>query len=252
MSLKEIEKAGGERRPVPEWRSFMTLEDVLVAAVFSPTLSIDPKVNHIVLGLIGEKTLNLLERSFMDRAGVEYYLPFYVTQNHSVINGRLGKGSAGRASVRITLGIDRENQRDRNLATIAHSHGVAIMPQSPTDLEPLFLGKNELDACPLSLVINRLDLRLVFRGKRTPQLSRYQARQQTDGWDKYIRERSGEPGDTNITARKFLLKTTGVNAKWLRQVAREQDLSVFWCKPDSKVANRENLDDLVATYTGLG
>lgn len=251
-----------EQPLIPEWQERMKLKDVLVAALFSPTLSIDPRVEQIELGELGQAAQGLVDQSLRDPEGLERYHIVYVTAAGEVIvTNREGKGSKikdGQTSlveIKIRLNglqfLPRQFRQDRYLATIMHSHAPYEVPHSGADLGDLFLDIDEPIAQPLSYVISAEAQRLIFRGPQTPQWEKSTVESNVELWKKETYKEGNRVKHLARTRLEGLALDACIQAEFIRDLVRRYDLRVFWCPSAEEVATREHPDHIVEFYRTL-
>lgn len=234
----------------PEWQEEMGLKDVLVASVFSPTVSLDRRVNRIRLGQLGDEAKTLLHESYLD--DLERCYEVYVTPQRKVLvtkNYAKGKVMENGQGTLINLKIEldplgflvpREKRQSRYLATLMHSHGKFNLPQSPADLISLLNIVESPGVAPLSYVITPSCSWLIFRGENSPQWFWAKINDKVNLWQRAEIDRTARLWPSNQWIYKDVIHFNAhVQGTMLSQIAREYDLQIFFSPAGSDMAERK-------------
>lgn len=233
------------RQPEKE-PSSMTLRNALVDATFTRNRALPGNVKSLQLGDLAPEANDLMNLTLGHPRRVEYGKVLYVTPERKLLVPTQAvegiEGGKVMLTVKVTpfpgrRGYPREQQQDRFIASLMHTHEELDFPPSPIDMRGLFLKNDHIIAQTAVFVITKSqkpdgsltsNKYIIFRGEQTPQWSEEEANDKVRIWEQMLVERVKAHIDNKVLSRGEQL---AVNARaqgaFMRQLVKKYDLRLF-------------------------
>lgn len=228
------------------------LKEILVKSTLSPSVAIPDGIQKIDLGIFGEESEKLLDRSLKDPQGIERGRMLYVTPEGGVLFqtkdsvGSItkdGQQTQMNISVKMApkyINLPRPMNQDRFYAGIIHSHGTYDVPASPFDFTPLFRSVDSIGIAPMLFVVTPKLKSIYFRSNDTPQWDEETVNKKVVHWTELLRssiQKRIQPGMS-------LPQIEGINAiqtyGLIRTLRDKYHLKLYSCPLHKNVAVEEN------------
>lgn len=208
-------------------------KELIKAAVFSPNIALTQSLNDIDLGVLGQESQAMLERTKADSLQRERAKVAYVTreqkvllQNEDTVGNIVENGQETGIHIRMSqVALLGRAWQSRFVGTIMHNHGNLDLPPSPPDLT--FLFKAGFTLSPSILVSTINTNYLIFRGEETPQWTDKILDKKMASWVEQLHDRVRMFQNTHMTDQDNIRLHHRATMAMVAQIARTYDLQLF-------------------------
>lgn len=210
-------------------------KSALVRATFAPNRALDFNIGEVELGVFGELSRELINRTLSDSLRREHLYTALVTSSEKVLVNKeavLGEESLTRHTFTTEIDMNmlfQPNKRlrqDKFMGAGLHSHPVDF-PPSPTDLTGLMYSDFEPDAVTAAFVITPRRRIVIFRGAKTPGLSRAEAAIKVGLWTRNLEERMLSFDDGMMSDEDYIEMQRMAQDAQINQIVAKYDLALF-------------------------